>query len=502
MAKYEKLKNALSSVGGSVQKGAKKIYLSIPEDVDTEIMGSVRDVIDAAGALGITTQSEDVNALQITHDSLSLTNKLLTVTEKGIAVSAEHLDELLKKLSKKSTLTSEHAGKSIEQGKTLLSMLNSVIDTALTGIELDHLINSEDKNNIAIAQGAIDMVSKTIEMAVSSVETIDKFSETLSHLGTSLQHTKGLGGISSLLKNTPDINFGSASTILEGLSGVLGGVGAGLVLGSAEADTNQKIAAGVELSNQIVGNVTKTVTQILLAQRVAAGASVTGPVAGLIASSVALAISPLSFYGVAKKFEYANELQKLANKFSANGYDGDEFLANYYQESGVVDASLTTVNTVLGAVSSGISAAAAGSVVGAPVAFIVGAVAGVVTGILDASKQSILESIAGKYQQKIQVWEEQHPGENFFEHGYSSRYGAFLKENLEFLNEIADIYKKDSLVTVTQQGWDQQIGELAAITKRGEKISSGKVFPMSLSMDECSGIIRSSQLIQLKGQYI
>ncbi len=476
MTKVEKIKNSLSSVTESVQKGVKKIYLAIPKDVDSEIPGSLRDVFDAAQALGIATQSADINALQATHDSISLTNNLLTVTEKGIAVSAEHVDKLLQKLSKKGAITSDSAGARIDQGKTFLSTINSIIDTALAGIELNSLLNSEDKNNVAIAQGAIDIVSKTIDIAVNSIETIDKFSETLANLGSTLQNIKGLDGVSSLLKNTPNVNLGTASTILEGLSGVLGGIGAGFILGSADADTNQKIAAGFELSNQIVGNVTKTVTQILLAQRIASGASVTGPVAGLIASSVSLAISPLSFYGVAKKFEYSNEIQNLANKFKPHGYEGDEFLANFYKESGVVDASLTTVNTFLGAVSSGISAAAAGSVVGAPVALIVGAVTGIVTGILDASKQSILDSIAGKYQQKILEWEKQHPGENFFERGYDSRYAQFLKENMAFLNEIADAYKADSLVTVTQQGWDQQIGELAAITKLGEKINSGKVF--------------------------
>lgn len=88
-----------------------------------------------------------------------------------------------------------------------------------------------------------------------------------------------------------------------------------MVLGSPTASTEQKAAAGVEMTSKILGNVAKTVTQIMVAQRLAAGLSVTAPVIGFIASSVSLAISPLAFYNVAKKFEYADEILKVAEKY-------------------------------------------------------------------------------------------------------------------------------------------------------------------------------------------
>ncbi|MDK7774764.1 hypothetical protein QP583_24835, partial [Escherichia coli] len=88
--------------------------------------------------------------------------------------------------------------------------------------------------------------------------------------------------------------------------------------------------------------------------------SVTAPVIGLIASSVSLAISPLSFYNVAKKFEYADEILKVADKFKKYGYSGDELLANFQKEYGIVEASTAAASATLGAVSAGVGAAAAG----------------------------------------------------------------------------------------------------------------------------------------------
>lgn len=79
------------------------------------------------------------------------------------------------------------------------------------------------------------------------------------------------------------------------------------------------------------------------------------------------------------------------------GYDGDSLLAAFHKETGAIDASLTTISTVLASVSSGISAAATTSLVGAPVSALVGAVTGIISGILEASKQAMFEHVASKW---------------------------------------------------------------------------------------------------------
>ncbi len=110
------------------------------------------------------------------------------------------------------------------------------------------------------------------------------------------------------------------------------------------------------MTTKIVGNITKTVTQIIVAQRVAAGMSVTAPVIGLIASSVSLAISPLSFYNVAKKFEYADEILKVADKFKKYGYSGDELLLISKRNMVLLRRPQPLHRHTLGAVSAGVGA--------------------------------------------------------------------------------------------------------------------------------------------------
>ncbi|HCQ9025501.1 TPA: hypothetical protein OMI62_004768 [Escherichia coli] len=493
MTTFNQLKKTLSSTAGNFSNGIYNVYLSIPQDVDESIVSSFKSLIDAAKTLGITIHTEDKKPLKTAHDAIAVTTSLLTVTDKGIALSAEHLDSFIQNFSS-SGITAVDIGSKVGQGKTLLSAVNSILNTVFAGINLNELTHSENKKDIEVAKGAIGVVSKTIETTINSFETIEKFSDAISTLGSYIQNAKGLSGLSSALKKVPDFKFGHTTTALDGINGILGGISAGLILGDPEASSNKKIAAGFELTNQVIGNTAKTVSQILLAQRIASGASLTGPAAGLIASSVSLAISPLAFYGVSQKFEYAKEITKIAEKFKHHNYEGDNILSSFYKEYGAVDASVTTINTVIGGVSAGVSATAASSVVGAPVALFVSIVSGIVTGILEASKQSMFESVANKYQNKILDWEAQNPGQNYFDHGYGSRYSYLLKENLNFLNELASMYQKESLVVVTQQAWDKQIGELAAVTKLGDKISSGKVFADAI---ENGNILKGSKEVKI-----
>lgn len=489
-----KIVSASSSVKKDIAKTAHKFYLAIPKDADPGSFSYLNDFIKSANELGESSQSSEKKALKIVRDTTNLSNNLLTLTDKGIALSASHVDKLLQRISKNSPSSGDVRGR-INQAGALISSVNSVLDTALAGVELDALIKDKNADSLAIAQGALDTVSNTFSLASSSVGSIEGFSKSLASLGSKLQNVKGLERFSSLLSNTPNLNFGTVTTVLDGAAGVFQGVKAGVVLGSDKASTNEKIAAGFEMANQIVGNVAKVTSKIILAQRVAAGLSITGPMVGLVVSSVSLLISPLAFLAIGKKFEYANELQKLADIYKKHGYDGDEFLTNFHKETGAADAAITTITTALNGVSTGVSIAATASAVGAPVALIVGAIAGIVTGILDAVKQPIFESIANKFQQKILDWEKNNPGQNFFDNGYASRYAELLKDNLEALKTLATHF--DSVVAVTQQGWDKQIGELAAVTKLGEKITSGKIFSDVISVE---GVLKDSKEVLIDPQ--
>ncbi|MEM8329942.1 RTX toxin hemolysin A, partial [Morganella morganii] len=101
--------------------------------------------------------------------------------------------------------------------------------------------------------------------------------------------------------------------------------------------------------------------------------------AGLIASAVALAISPLSFLAVADKFKRARQIEEYSQRFKKFGYEGDSLLASFHKETGAIDASLTTISTVLSSVSAGVGAAATASLVGAPISALVGAITGIIS---------------------------------------------------------------------------------------------------------------------------
>ncbi|HAJ2981897.1 TPA: RTX toxin hemolysin HlyA, partial [Escherichia coli] len=247
------------------------------------------------------------------------------------------------------------------------------------------------------------------------------------------------------------------------------------ILSNADADTGTKAAAGVELTTKVLGNVGKGISQYIIAQRAAQGLSTSAAAAGLIASVVTLAISPLSFLSIADKFKRANKIEEYSQRFKKLGYDGDSLLAAFHKETGAIDASLTTISTVLASVSSGISAAATTSLVGAPVSALVGAVTGIISGILEASKQAMFEHVASKMADVIAEWEKKH-GKNYFENGYDARHAAFLEDNFKILSQYNKEYSVERSVLITQQHWDTLIGELAGVTRNGDKTLSGKSY--------------------------
>ena len=133
-----------------------------------------------------------------------------------------------------------------------------------------------------------------------------------------------------------------------------------------------------------------------------------------------LAISPLSFLSIADKFKRANKIEEYSQRFKKLGYDGDSLLAAFHKETGAIDASLTTISTVLASVSSGISAAATTSLVGAPVSALVGDCYGDnFRYTLRLQSRQCLNMLASKMADVIAEWEKKH-GKNYFENGYDA----------------------------------------------------------------------------------
>ncbi|WP_150540254.1 RTX family hemolysin [Actinobacillus vicugnae] len=478
--------NAAKKVGHQISTGAKylsnkghQIFLSVPKDYNQEIGSGLNDLVKAADELGIQVQNEERDNTALTKEIFGTTEKLLGFTERGIFLSAPQVDKLIQKHQKlsKHLESAENIGGNLGKAQGVLSSLQNILGITLSGIELDDLIkkqkNGEDVSQTDLAKASIDLVNQLVDTASSVAGNIDSFSDNIKHIGEALKNTKYLNGLGNKLQNIPDV--GKLGNGLDAVSGILGAVSASLILANKDAHAGTKAAAGVELTTKVLGNVGKVVSQYVIAQRVAAGLSTTAATAGLIASAVSLAISPLSFLAVADKFKNAKEIETFGERFKKLGYEGDSLLASFHKQSGAIDATLTTITTALNAVSAGVNAAAAGSVVGAPVGALVTLITGAITGILEASKQAMFEHVASKLANEIKAWEEKHK-KNYFENGYDARHAAFLEDSFKLLSEFNKTYEAERAILITQQRWDEKIGELAGITRNAANTKSGKAY--------------------------
>ncbi|ELG5852145.1 RTX toxin hemolysin HlyA, partial [Escherichia coli] len=401
-------------------------------------------------------------------------------TERGVTIFAPQLDKLLQKYQKAGNKlggSAENIGDNLGKAGSVLSTFQNFLGTALSSMKIDELIKKQKSGgNVSsseLAKASIELINQLVDTAASLNNNVNSFSQQLNKLGSVLSNTKHLNGVGNKLQNLPNLdNIGAG---LDTVSGILSAISASFILSNADADTGTKAAAGVELTTKVLGNVGKGISQYIIAQRAAQGLSTSAAAAGLIASVVTLAISPLSFLSIADKFKRANKIEEYSQRFKKLGYDGDSLLAAFHKETGAIDASLTTISTVLASVSSGISAAATTSLVGAPVSALVGAVTGIISGILEASKQAMFEHVASKMADVIAEWEKKH-GKNYFENGYDARHAAFLEDNFKILSQYNKEYSVERSVLITQQHWDTLIGELAGVTRNGDKTLSGKSY--------------------------
>lgn len=472
-------KDALKKAAEQTRNVGNRLILLIPKDYKGQ-GSSLNDLVRTADELGIEVQYDEKNGTAITKQVFGTAEKLIGLTERGVTIFAPQLDKLLQKYQKAGNKlggSAENIGDNLGKAGSVLSTFQNFLGTALSSMKIDELIKKQKSGgNVSsseLAKASIELINQLVDTVASLNNNVNSFSQQLNKLGSLLSNTKHLNGVGNKLQNLPNLdNIGAG---LDTVSGILSAISASFILSNADADTGTKAAAGVELTTKVLGNVGKGISQYIIAQRAAQGLSTSAAAAGLIASVVTLAISPLSFLSIADKFKRANKIEEYSQRFKKLGYDGDSLLAAFHKETGAIDASLTTISTVLASVSSGISAAATTSLVGAPVSALVGAVTGIISGILEASKQAMFEHVASKMADVIAEWEKKH-GKNYFENGYDARHAAFLEDNFKILSQYNKEYSVERAVLITQQPWDTLIGELAGVTRNGDKTLSGKSY--------------------------
>ncbi|WP_454552252.1 RTX toxin hemolysin HlyA [Escherichia coli] len=472
-------KDALKKAAEQTRNAGNRLILLIPKDYKGQ-GSSLNDLVRTADELGIEVQYDEKNGTAITKQVFGTAEKLIGLTERGVTIFAPQLDKLLQKYQKAGNKlggSAENIGDNLGKAGSVLSTFQNFLGTALSSMKIDELIKKQKSGgNVSsseLAKASIELINQLVDTAASLNNNVNSFSQQLNKLGSVLSNTKHLNGVGNKLQNLPNLdNIGAG---LDTVSGILSVISASFILSNADADTGTKAAAGVELTTKVLGNVGKGISQYIIAQRAAQGLSTSAAAAGLIASVVTLAITPLSFLSIADKFKRANKIEEYSQRFKKLGYDGDSLLAAFHKETGAIDASLTTISTVLASVSSGISAAATTSLVGAPVSALVGAVTGIISGILEASKQAMFEHVASKMADVIAEWEKKH-GKNYFENGYDARHAAFLEDNFKILSQYNKEYSVERSVLITQQHWDTLIGELAGLTRNGDKTLSGKSY--------------------------
>lgn len=334
-------KNALKKTADQARNAGNKLILLIPKDYKGQ-GSSFNELVEAANELGIEVQYDEKNGTSIAKQTFDTTEKLFGLTERGVAIFAPQLDKLIQKYQKignKLGGSSENIGENLGKAGGVLSTLQNFLGSALSSMEINELIkkqnNGESVSSSELAKASIELINQLVDTASSLNNNVKDFSQQLKELGNILSNTKHLNGVGNKLQNLPNLdNLGLG---LDAVSGILSAISASFILSNADADTGTKVAAGVELTTKVLGNVGKAVSQYILAQRVAQGLSTSAAGAGLIASVVTLAISPLSFLAIADQFKRANKIEEYSQRFKKFGYEGDSLLAAFRKETGAID---------------------------------------------------------------------------------------------------------------------------------------------------------------------
>ena len=348
--------------------------------------------------------------------------------------------------------------------------------TAQSLYTLYQTIDKSDLQSINIFNAAIDAAAHAGDFAGDVFEKLDILCSLPSVIKRFGAHTR-FGAIASVLaplsaglsvftqaRSWFDPNISTAVKIIGGIETGIGAAGkvAGVIATAVWLDRARRAADALKVGNTA-----------LHATLTASKASVVG---ALAASIVAAVFTPLQIYSIHEEFNYAKQLDKLAEEFSRYGYNGHALLAELYRNKATLDSATTALQTTLTLTGGGASLAMMASGIGAPLAIVIGIVTTTISILVDSVNQRVLENIANQQRTKILNWERKNPGKNYFSAALDSHYAALQPQLINTLQNVQDSWNVDQVVAVMQTKTNSQIHELAALTRLADKALSGKAY--------------------------
>lgn len=347
--------------------------------------------------------------------------------------------------------------------------------TAQSLYTLYKTIDKTDLKSINIFNAAIDAASHAGDFTGDVFEKLDILCSLPSVIKRFGAHTR-FGAIASVLaplsaglsvftqaRSWFDPNISTAVKIIGSIETGVGATGkvAGVIATAVWLDRARRAADALKAGNTA-----------LHATLTASKASVVG---ALAASIVAAVFTPLQIYSIHEEFNYAKQLDKLAEEFSKYGYNGHALLAELYRNKATLDSVTTALQTTLTLVGGGASLAMMASGVGAPLALAIGVITTTVSILIDSVNQGVLENIANQQRTEILKWEKNN-NNNYFSVALDAHYEALKPQLVDTLQHVQDTWNVDQIVAVIQTKTDTQTHELAALTRLAEKTLSGKAY--------------------------
>jgi Ca2+-binding RTX toxin-like protein len=288
--------------------------------------------------------------------------------------------------------------------------VNAMLDVVARHLAFHNAVVAKDFDGYAAASASISLVGAYLGIPTNAFKSLNGWG------------SRELGGNVSVPGKTtrwsPRTNktlgyLGSGFGIVQGLTSAMALTP---YLGSDDLSGHDKAAIGMEAFSQVGGGIAMGVSEIFMARRIASLASnatryVTaarvagatwGPALGMFAGAMVLATSPLEIYGLHQLGRQAEAYETLAGLTKGFGYEGDQLLADLYNDRRKAEGGLFATSMAVQLIGTAVSIGLAATGVGVPIGLAVDLATAVIAGVLKGVQQAVIEGLANKIKNDIE----------------------------------------------------------------------------------------------------